>query len=95
MKLTDELYSIIDDMKIKIADENHPVFKAHFPTMPVLPGFLQIDIAQALLDKQFTMFKKVKFIHPIKPNDIIEYSCENKKVIIKKDETKMSEFIYE
>lgn len=95
MKLIDDLYSTLDGMKIKVADENHPVFKAHFPTNPILPGFLQIDIAQILLDKKFTMFKKIKFIHPIKPNDIIEYFCDSRKVIIKKGEIKMSEFIYE
>lgn len=92
--LTDDLYSVEfkDDNKaiIKLSDSNHPVFKAHFPTNPILPGFINFDIISELFNLEITKIKKAKFIKIIKPNQILTYEkkgnnfkvfCENENVI--------------
>ena len=99
MHLLDNLYTVLEttqnSYKIQLTNENHPVFKAHFPNMPILPGFLQIDIAQQLLNTSFTKLNKAKFIKPVEPNAILDYVCKNNKIIIKNDTLKISEFTYE
>ena len=99
MHLLDNLYTLLEttqnSYKIQICNEHHPVFKAHFPTMPILPAFLQIDIAQELLNTSFIKLKKSKFINPVKPNTILDYTYQNNKVIIKSNSLKISEFTYE
>lgn len=92
--LTDDLYKIVfkDDNKviIKLSDCNHPVFKAHFPGNPILPGFINFDIISELFNFNITKIKKAKFIKTIKPNQIITYErngnnfkvfCEKENVI--------------
>lgn len=99
MELIDNLFHIIEknntEYIIKLADEKHPIFKAHFPKNPILPGFLQLDIAQKLLNKEFIKFIKVKFIKVITPLSIISYQIKGNKILILQDGKKMSEFIYE
>jgi len=92
--LTTDLYSIEfkDDTKaiIKLSDRNHPVFKAHFPTKPILPGFINFDIVSELFDLDINKIKKAKFIKIIEPNQTLTYEkngnnfkvfCENENVI--------------
>lgn len=97
------LFEIIDKsnnnllFKIKFSDENHPIFKAHFPDNPILPGFLQIDISQKLFNLKLQKIKKAKFINIVKPNDILDINLdpEKKKLLLLKNSKKVSEFIYE
>ena len=98
-----DLYTIIEKSTnkiiIKLADENHPIFKAHFPSFPILPGFIQIDIIAEILNDDITSIKQSKFISHISPLDIITYNIEKKenKTHIKlfKDLKKISEIKYE
>ena len=99
-----DLYNTLDsrilgkviECEIQLADENHPVFQAHFPSNHLLPGFLHIDIASELLNKKLIKINKAKFLHPILPLDkilfIIEKKEENYKVTTKKENKKCSEF---
>ena len=70
-----------DDTKviIKLADENHPVFKAHFPTNPIMPGFVNFDIVAEVFDLKITTIKKAKFLKTVKPNQTLIYTRENNK----------------
>ena len=103
MVLLDNLYDIIESninlTTIKLADKNHKIFKAHFPTLPILPGFLQIDIIVNILNDEVTNIKYSKFISHIYPNDEIIYNIktiDKKRIIkIKKDNKKVSEINYE
>lgn len=105
MKLLNNLYKILeqkDDLVcVQLTDKSHPVFKAHFPDNPILPGFLQIDIISQILEHKIKLISKAKYISLIKPDDIIEYNIKKLKehrfkVIIKnKDNKKISEIIYE
>ncbi len=77
MKLTENLYSVTkigdDRWSVILADETHPVFKAHFESNPILPAFLQLDIIAEILSKKIIEIQKAKFALPIKPNDSIVY----------------------
>ncbi|MBY0541080.1 MAG: 3-hydroxyacyl-ACP dehydratase [Campylobacterales bacterium] len=100
------LYSILHskiseefiEYEIQLTDKNHPIFQAHFPNNHLLPGFLHIDIASELLNKELIKINKAKFLQPILPLDkilfIIEKKKENYKVIIKKENKKCSEFTF-
>lgn len=92
--LIDNLYSVEfkDDTKaiIKLSSSDHPVFKAHFPTKPILPGFINFDIVSELFNLDITKIKKAKFIKIIEPNQTLTYErngnnfkvfCENENVI--------------
>lgn len=98
MDLTQNLYTLTTSndniFEIVLANETHPVFQAHFPNNPILPGFLQIDIAEKLLGTSFKKIKKAKFLHIIKPNDHIFYECKENKIIIRSKKKKLSEIIY-
>lgn len=94
--------SIVQDngnIVIQLSGKSHPLFKAHFPNNPILPGFALIDIiGEALLDEVVSIHKS-KFIRNIFPNDMLE--CEvtiNEKrrtVKIFRDKEKVSEVVYE
>lgn len=84
--------------EVQFADEKHPIFQAHFPNNPLLPGFLHIDIACELLGKSLEKIIKAKFIQPILPLDTILFTVEKKensyKITTKKDNKKCSEFTF-
>jgi len=88
--LTDNLYNVKykDDCKaiIKLCDENHPIFKAHFPTKPIMPGFINFEIISEVFGKKIKSIKKAKFLKLVKPGQTLIYeknknnykiSCEN------------------
>jgi len=74
---------------VKLADENHPVFKAHFPSNPILPGFVNFDIVADVFDLKIKSIKKAKFLKTVKPNQSLIYErdgnkfkvfCENEEI---------------
>lgn len=75
--LLDGLYKIEfkseDKAVVKLSDENHPVFKAHFPNHPILPGFANFDIVSDAFDLKITSIKKAKFLNPATPNQTLTY----------------------
>jgi len=101
--LIEGLYRIIErnheSIRIKLAQSNHPIFKAHFPGNPILPGFTQIEIIARILNDDIISIKYSKFLSHILPGDTITYSIkkEDKKrrVKILKDSKKVSEIAYE
>ncbi|RXK05721.1 hypothetical protein [Halarcobacter bivalviorum] len=100
MPLTNNLYTITcktdSSIDILLADENHPVFAAHFPKLPILPSFLQLEIASEIFDIKITEIKKAKFIKTIIPQNKITFKKNNNKIIIESEEKiKISEIIYE
>jgi len=101
--LTNNLYKILkyneNIVTVQLCNKEHKIFKAHFPSNPILPGFLQIDIIAEILEDKITTINKSKFISHILPNDEIMYNItikNNKKIIkIMKKDKKISEFTYE
>lgn len=90
--LIDNLYTIDfkDEKKaiIKLADENHPIFKAHFPNNPILPGFINLDIVSDVFGLKITNIKKAKFLKIVKPNETLVYQRDDNrfKVFCKNEE---------
>ena len=88
-----------DEVILKFTNENHKIFKAHFPGNPILPGYALIDIIAKHLGDHIVYIKKSKFIEHVLPNDLITCMIKKKdtKRMIKvyKENKKISEIIYE
>ena len=88
-----------EDVVLKLSNEKHPIFIAHFPQYPILPGFILIDILAEVLNDEVVKIKYAKFIAHIFPEDILECKINksDKKKVIKvfKNNKKVSEISYE
>ncbi len=65
---------------IELADENHFIFKAHFEGMPLLPGFLQIDIIAEVLGKEIDAITSAKFMQKVLPLEKLRYEIAPTKI---------------
>ncbi|MFA7091151.1 MAG: hypothetical protein WC149_04785 [Arcobacteraceae bacterium] len=100
MNFTENLYTITQssqqEKQIRLCDESHVSFQAHFPGNPILAGFLQVDIAQELFNIQIKKIKRVKFLQLVKPSVILIYRISNHKITIEdQHNNKVSEIVYE
>lgn len=68
----------IETFRVILCNENHKVFRAHFPSNPILPGFLYLHICEKIFNHKIVEVKKIKFISFSKPNDILLLKYENK-----------------
>ncbi|MEN8146117.1 MAG: hypothetical protein ABFR02_00695 [Campylobacterota bacterium] len=75
--LSSGLYSVISQsdecVEIKLTDASHAIFKAHFEGMPLLPGFLQIDMLTEVLEKEIDAITSAKFVQKILPDERLTY----------------------
>lgn len=83
-RFTQQLYTIqskdITSVVIVLADENHPIFKAHFEGNPLLPAFLHVDIAAEIFGFEVMGISRSKFMEPLLPNDEVVVSIEQRPV---------------
>ena len=89
--LRDKLYEVLykDENKaiVKLSNKDHPLFKAHFPTMPILPGYIHFEIVADLFDININTIKKAKFLKTISPEQTVVYEKNtNKYRVYSKDE---------
>jgi len=97
--LTQQLYTLImqDEVQavIVLADEMHPIFKAHFEGNPLLPAFLQVDIVGQIFGFEIIGISRSKFMEPLKPLDEVVIHLEKRpqgiKVRLMKEERTCSE----
>lgn len=90
------IYSSLYEIKSKndnsalvlLSDKSHPVFKAHFPLKPVLPGFIHFEIIADVFDIDIISIKKAKFMKMVLPKQELRYErTDNKfKVFCKSEE---------
>ena len=84
---------------ITLCDENHPIFKAHFPQNPLLPGFILLEISACILNVEIVRIKKAKFLQTILPKSMLHFYVEEKekslKIIVKQNEQKVADLSYE
>lgn len=77
------LYEVIskseNEATIKLSDKKHPVFKAHFPRYPVLPGFVHFEIVSDIFSLPITTIKRAKFTHLVAPKEVLTYKRSNNK----------------
>ena len=103
MPLLDNLYTILEQSNEKIVvqlcDETHPIFKAHFPQYPILPGFILIDMIAEILNDKVVHIKQSKFIAQLLPDDVISCHIDTKgqqrNIKIFKNKQKVSQISYE
>jgi len=76
--LSNGLYSVLSQseerVEIVLSDTSHPIFKAHFEGMPLLPGFLQIDIIAEILGREIDGITSVKFVQKVLPDERLVYT---------------------
>lgn len=84
---------------IKLASGKHEIFQAHFPNNPLLPAFMMMEICSKVLKQEIIAIEKAKFIHPVFPQDLLEFFIKEngQRVSIKilKDTKKVAEILYE
>ena len=99
-QLSKDLYQVTtlgdEQWEVTMAEETHPVFKAHFEGNPLLPAFLQIDIFAEIINKKVIKIERCKFKIPILPKETIIYEIIKKvdksyRVNIKKENSICSE----
>lgn len=86
MKLLNDFYYIKDrkcysdtiSCEVELCSD-HPIYKAHFPNNPVVPGVCLVQIATELLQEITTLplvlisATKIKYKNMVKPCDILYY----------------------
>ncbi len=77
---------------VELSNEEHPVFKAHFPNNPILPGFVHFDIISDTFNIQLTTIKKAKFIKIALPSQILIYEKNNNKFTVSCDDKEIASF---
>jgi len=94
--LMDHFYTVLskDENKvlIKLADEDHPIFKAHFPKNPIMPGFVNFEIVADVFSLNITTIKKAKFLQTALPNQTLTYTKDNMKFKVYHDEVEIANF---
>lgn len=94
--LLDGLYSIVDndnsEAHVRLSDENHPVFQAHFPSNPILPGFVHLEIIAELFNIEITGVKKAKFSSLVLPSQTLLYKKNGKNVLVTCNEKEVASF---
>lgn len=75
--LTESLYEVKkqseEEVVIILSDASHQIFKAHFEGMPLLPGFLQIDMVAEILNKEIEAITSAKFVQKVLPSEQLTY----------------------
>jgi len=62
----------------------HAIFSGHFPGQPILPGATLIQMVEEIISQVtgkellLTSAKNIKFLHPVNPQQIPEFSISGK-----------------
>jgi len=82
VNITSKLYSVVsqDDEKIilQLTDVSHPIFKAHFPSNPILPGFCHIEMLAEILSDNIINIVLLKLRKKTLASEKIFYIITNK-----------------
>lgn len=81
-EFTDQLYTIaskdINSVVLMLADESHPIFKAHFEGNPLLPAFLHVDLVAEIFGFEVVGISRAKFMEPLLPKDEVVMTVEQR-----------------
>lgn len=90
------LYKVIKKDEISativLSDKKHPVFKAHFPTQPVLPGFTHFEIVSEVFAIDIVSIKKAKFMKIILPKQTLVYKRDANKFKVFQGDDEVASF---
>ena len=98
-----DLYQILNEevtsVRIRLADETHKIFQAHFPGNPLLPAFVMIEMCSQLFVQEIKAISKAKFMQPVLPDDVLDFCFTPKEskvhVRILREEKIVAEIVYE
>ena len=94
--LLDGLYTVLNANEIQasvlLSDENHPVFKAHFPSKPILPGFVHLEIISDVFNIEISGVKKAKFTNLVLPSQTLQYTKNANKITVTCDAKDVASF---
>jgi 3-hydroxymyristoyl/3-hydroxydecanoyl-(acyl carrier protein) dehydratase len=94
--LMDYFYTVVSKEKdkaiIKLSDKEHPIFKAHFPNKPIMPGFVNFEIVEDVFNLKITTIKRAKFLQTALPNQTLTYIKDNMKFKVYRDEVEIANF---
>lgn len=84
--LIDGLYTVLNanetEASVLLSDEDHPIFKAHFPSNPILPGFVHLEIISDVFNIEIKGVKKAKFTNLVLPSQTLQYIKNANKIIV-------------
>ena len=90
------LYEVIskneNEAVIRLSDKKHPIFKAHFPRHPVLPGFVHFEIVSDIFSIPITSIKRAKFMSLILPKQLLKYEKNGNKFHVFSKEQEVASF---
>lgn len=89
------LYNNDTEASVMLSDENHPIFKAHFPSRPLLPGFVHFEIVSALFGIEIIGIKKAKFTQMILPNETLIYKKNKQNFTVFANDKQVANFSLE
>jgi 3-hydroxyacyl-[acyl-carrier-protein] dehydratase len=85
--LLDGMYTLIekkdDTVRVMLAESTHPIFQAHFPSKPILPGFVHLEIISTLFNVEISKIKKAKFLDLVLPSQALTYSRDDNKYFVR------------
>ena len=83
--LLDGLYSVLessnDEVSVLLSDASHPVFQAHFPLNPILPGFVHLEIISDVFNLEIKGVKKAKYMELVLPSQKVKYIKNANKIV--------------
>ncbi len=82
-----------DFVRIKLANELHPIFQAHFPLHPILPAFVHLEIISKIFDVEITRIKRAKLVSFVLPSQELEYVKHENKYLVKYEGKLVASFI--
>jgi 3-hydroxyacyl-[acyl-carrier-protein] dehydratase len=84
---------------IELCDAKHPIFQAHFPNNPIVPGFILLELSAQVLGLEIVKITKAKFLKNSVPLSVLwfEYQTSEKtlKIRVIQNEQKVAELTYE
>jgi len=84
--LLDGLYRVLNanerEARVLLSDENHPIFQAHFPSRPILPGFVHLEIISDIFNLEINGVKKAKFTNLVLPSQTLQYIKNGNKIVV-------------
>jgi 3-hydroxyacyl-[acyl-carrier-protein] dehydratase len=84
--MLEDLYSVISadeiSAEVLLSDENHSVFKAHFPGNPILPGFVHLEIIADIFKMDIVGVKKAKYSEIVYPSSRLKYIKNVNKITV-------------
>ena len=95
--LLDGFYEVLqqeqDKVVVKLGDASHPVFQAHFPQNPILPGFVHLDIIEDVFSLEIEVIKKAKYSSLVLPTQTITYIKEKNRIKVFHEDTEVASFL--